>query len=51
MGRFENSVASDVIDIATGRDANPAHLRGECIAQVIAVQVQRRDDVEIFRAQ
>ena len=50
MGRFENGVAGDLIDIAAGRDADPAHLRGQCVAQVIAVQIERGDHVEIFRA-
>jgi len=47
--RLENRVAGDVIDVAAGRDADTAHLRGERVAQIIAVQVQRRDDIEIFR--
>ena len=49
MGCFENGVASDVIDVAAGRDANPAHLRGECVTQVIAIQIQCGDDIEILR--
>src|SRR5437762_1178033 len=49
MGRFENGVARDVVDVSTGRDADPAHLGRKRIAQIITVQIQRRDDVEIFR--
>ena len=49
MRRFENGVAGDVIDIAAGRDADAADLRGERVAQVIAIQIQRGDDIEIFR--
>ena len=48
--RFENGVAGDVVDIPAGRDADAADLRGERVAQVIAIQIQRGDDVEIFRA-
>ncbi len=48
VGRFENGVTSDVVDVSTGRDADPADLRRKRIAQIIAVQIQRRDDVEIF---
>src|SRR5438046_140882 len=51
MGRFENGVTGDVINVSTGRDTDPAHLRRERIAQIIAVQIQRRDHVEIFRPQ
>ena len=46
---FENGVAGDVIDVAAGRDADAADLRGERVAQIIAVQIQRRDHVEIVR--
>jgi hypothetical protein len=34
---FEDGMAGDVIDITAGRDADAADLRGECIAQIIAV--------------
>ena len=47
---FEDGVAGDVIDIAAGRDADAADLRGERVAEVIAVEVQRGDDIEIFGA-
>src|SRR5438874_6484406 len=48
MGRFENGVTGDVINVSTGRNADPAHLRRKRIAQIIAVQIQSRDHVEIF---
>jgi hypothetical protein len=32
-----------------GRDADAAHLRRQRIGQVVAVQVQRRDHVEVLR--
>ena len=51
MGRFENGVTGDVINVSTGRDADPAHLRRQRIAQIIAIQIQRRDHIEIFRSQ
>ena len=50
MRGLEDGVAGDVIDVAAGRDADAADLRGERVAQIIAVQVQRGDDVEIRRA-
>jgi len=33
-----------------GRNADAADLRGERVAQIIAVEVQRGDDIEIRRA-
>ena len=50
MRRFEDGVAGDVIDVAAGRDADAADLRGERVAEVIAVEIQRGDDIEIRRA-
>jgi hypothetical protein len=47
---LEDGVAGDVIDIAAGRDADAADLRSQGIAQIIAVKVERGDDVEIRRA-
>ena len=46
---FKNRVAGDVIDISAGGDADAADLRGQCVGQIIAIEIQRRDDVEIFR--
>ena len=48
MRGFEDGMAGHVIDIAARRDSDAADLRRERIAQVIAVQIWRRDDVEIF---
>ena len=45
--RLEDGVAGDVVDVAAGRDADAADLRRERVGQVVAVQVQRRDDVEL----
>src|SRR5882724_2384550 len=47
---FEDGVAGDVIDVATGRDADAADLRGKGVAEVVAVQIERGDDVKIRRA-
>src|SRR5687768_450265 len=44
--RFEDGVTGHVVDVAAGRDADAADLRGERIRQVVAVQVWRGDDVE-----
>ena len=51
MGRFEHRVTGDVIDISSGRDSDSAHLRGERVAQVIAIEIERGDHVIICRAQ
>ena len=40
----------DVVDVAAGRDADAADLRRERVGEVVAVEVQRRDDVELLRA-
>jgi len=50
VGGFENGVAGNVIDISAGRDADAANLRSEGVTQVIAVEVQGRNDVKLFRA-
>ncbi len=47
---LKNRVAGDVIDVAAGRDADAADLRRQRVAQVIAVQIQRGDDIEVRRA-
>ena len=47
--RLEDRVAGDVVDVPARRDADAADLRGQRVAEVIAVQVQRGDHVEIFR--
>src|SRR5262245_11078865 len=47
MRRFENGVAGEVVDVSTGRDADAADLRRERVRQVVAVEVRRRDDVEV----
>ena len=46
---LEDGVAGDVVDVAAGRDADAADLRGERVGEVVAVEVQRRDDVELLR--
>ena len=48
VGGFEDGVAGDVVDVAAGRDADAADLRGERIGEVVAVEVQRGDDVELL---
>ena len=47
MRRLEDGVAGDVVDVAAGGDADAADLGGERVGQVVAVQVQRGDDVEL----
>lgn len=48
VGGLEDGVASDVVDVATGGDADTADLGGEGVREVIAVQVEGGDDVEVF---
>ena len=48
--RLEDGVAGDVVDVAAGRDADAADLRRQRVAQVIAVQVERGDDIKVLRA-
>jgi hypothetical protein len=50
VGGLEDGVAGDVVDVAAGGDADAADLRRQRVAQVVAVQVERGDDVEIRRA-
>ena len=40
-----------IADVAAGRDADAAHLRRERVRDVIAVEIQRGDDVVVFRPQ
>ena len=49
MRRFEDG--HYIADIGAGRDADAPHLRGQCIRNVITVQIERRDDVVFFRPQ
>ena len=46
---LEDRVAGDVVDVAARRDADAADLRGQGVGEVIAVQVERGDDVELLR--
>ena len=50
MGGFEDCMARDVVDIAARRDADATHLRSQGIRQVVAVQVEGRDDIEFLGA-
>ena len=44
---FKDRVAGDVVDVATRCDADAANLCGESVGEVVAVEVESRDDVEI----
>ena len=50
MGGLEDRVAGEVVDVAAGSDADAADLRREGVGEVVAVQVERGDDVEVGRA-
>src|SRR6266508_3928949 len=47
MGRLEHGMARRVVDVAAGRDADPADLGRERVRQVVAVEVQSRDHAEL----
>src|SRR5262245_40324326 len=47
MRGFEDRVPGDVVDVAARRDADAADLRGQRVRQVVAVEIRRRDDVEL----
>ena len=47
---FEDGVTGHVVDVGARGDADPAHLRGQRVGQIIAVQVQGGDHVVIARA-
>ena len=47
---FEDGMAGDVVDIPAGSDADPADLGGQGIGKIITIEIQRRDDIKIFRA-
>src|SRR5207248_73462 len=50
VGGFEDGVAGDVVDVATGGDADAADLRRQRVAEVVAVEVEGGDHVEILGA-
>jgi len=43
-------VPGNVVQVAAGRDAYAAHLRRERVTQVIAVEVERGNDIKVLRA-
>ena len=47
MGGLEHRVAGVVVDVAAGRDADAADLGGQCVGEVVAVQVGGGDHVEL----
>ncbi len=48
MGGLEDAVARHVVDVPSGRDADPAHLGRQRVRQVVTVEVGRGDDVEVL---
>ena len=40
MGCFEDGVTAEIINITSGSDADTANLSGQCIGDIVAVQVQ-----------
>ena len=47
---LEDSVPAEIVDVAAGRNADAADLRGQRVGEIIAVEVQRGDDVKVRRA-
>ena len=50
VSSLKNAVASDVIDVSAWSNADAADLGRQGIRKVVAVEVGRGDDVEVFRA-
>ena len=50
MRGLEDSVPAEIVDVAAGRNADAADLRGQRVGEIIAVEVQRGDDVKVRRA-
>ena len=48
MGRLKNCMPGLVVDVAARCNADAAHLRRQCIRQVVAVKVKGRDYVELI---
>src|SRR5208282_1748024 len=46
VGRLEDRVTGQIVDIRTGSDSDAADLRRERVGQIVAVKVHRGDDVE-----
>ncbi len=49
MSRFEHRVSGDVVDVRARRDADSAYLCGECIGDVVTVEIRRSHHVVIAR--
>ena len=49
VGRLEDGDAGLVVDVRAGRDADAADGRGERVGDVVAVEVEGRDDVVLGR--
>jgi hypothetical protein len=50
VSRFEDGVTGLVVDVGARSDADAAHLRGQRVGEVIAVEVQGGDHIVIARA-
>ena len=50
VGRLEDAVAGDVVDVGARGDADAADLGGQRVGEVVAVEVGGGDDVELRRA-
>ena len=51
MRGFEQGGAGVVVDVGAGRDPDAADLRGQHVGDVVAVEVERRDDRIVFGLQ
>ena len=50
VGRLEDAVTGDVVDVGARGDADAADLGRQRVGEVVAVEVRRGDDVELRRA-
>ena len=44
-------MSCDVVNVSSRRDSDPTYLRSERVAEVVAIEIKRGDQIEIFRPQ
>ncbi|MNJ65608.1 hypothetical protein D3C77_616270 [compost metagenome] len=49
MRSFKNRVAGNIVDVRTRRDTDSTYLSSKRIRQVVAIQVQCRNNIKICR--
>src|SRR6187399_3441508 len=49
MCRLEHSMASQVVDVAAGGNADAANLGGKCVGNIVTVEIEGGHDVVLVR--